>query len=151
MLPKIKKNYFLKSFIPSSIRIWNKISNQVGNIVDLDDFKGSIKRMFTQEIAYKPYLMGNSEEYINLSHMRMGLSGLNSHRHRYHFIDHRTCPHCLARNEDSMHFLLNCPAYAAPRAEMAAGLSLLLPNTRRMFDGTHGDKKKLTHILLFGI
>ena len=150
-LPKIKKNYFLKSFIPSGIRLWNQLSNQVRGIIDLDDFKRSIKKMFTPEVVYKPYLMGHSREFINLSRLRMGLSGLNSHRKKYHFIDHRTCPHCLARNEDCIHFFLICPTYAAQRAEMAASLSLLLPNTRRMFDNMHRDKKKLIEILLFGI
>ena len=126
-LPKISKNYFLKSFIPSSIRLWNGLETIVKSILDLEEFKKAIKQMYTPNTLYKPYLWGYTKEFINLSRLRMGLSGLNAHRKRYHFIDYSTCPKCHAKKEDSIHYLLQCPAYAVQRAELITSLQQLLP------------------------
>ena len=57
---------------------------------------------------YKPHLWGYTKEMINLSWMRMGLSGLNAHQKHYHFIDNSTCLKCHAKKEDPMHYLLQC-------------------------------------------
>ena len=126
-LPLIRKNYFLKSFLPSGIRLWNKLEKSIKSITDLESFKRSVKKVFIPNKLYKPYLWGFTPEYINLSRIRMGLSGLNSHRKRYHFITESRCPKCNSKNEDTTHFLLECPAYTAERAEMLAGLMSVLP------------------------
>ena len=57
-------------------------------------FKKAIKQIYMPNSLYKPHLWGYTKEMINLSLMRMGLSGLNAHRKRYHFIDNSTCLKC---------------------------------------------------------
>ena len=82
----------------------------------------------------------------------MGLSGLNSHRKRYHFINYSTCPRCQFRNEDALHYLLQCQAYAVQRADMVTSLLLLLPHTENLFQSMLGkDRKVLVNIMLNGI
>ena len=150
-LPKIKKNYFLKSFIPSSIRLWNSLDNTLRSTAELEDFKNAVKKIFTPESVYKPYLWGFTKEFINLGRLRMGLSGLNAHRKQYHFINHSTCPKCQARREDIVHFLLSCPAYAAPRAEMVANLSRLMPDLALKFQNdSMRIQKELANIMIKG-
>ena len=126
-LPIIKKNYMLKSFIPSTIRLWNELDNRTQNISDLENFRIALLSKFSPEKPYKPYLLGYDKEYVYLARLRMGLSGLNAHRRRYHFIENGRCPNCLFKIEDTLHFVLHCPSYAAHRAEMLDHLSPVFP------------------------
>ena len=127
-LPVIRKNYLLKSFLPSSIRLWNKLDESLKVIDDIDVFRAKIKTLFIPIETYMPYLWGYTQEYIHLARLRMGLSGLNAHRKQYHFINNSSCPNCNFKIEDTAHYILNCPSYAAQRAEMIVSLQQLLPN-----------------------
>ena len=146
-LPKIKKNYFLKSFLPSAVKTWNTLGKGIKEIKDLEAFKLAIHQLYSDKICYKPYLFGYTKEYINLSRIRMGLSGLNAHRKQYHFINFSTCLQCQAKKEDTFHFLMQCPAYAAPRAEMINSLSVIVPNTLALFRGH--SRRSLDELLQF--
>ena len=127
-IPLIKKNYLLKSFIPSSLKLWNDLPQNIRNNMDLDDFRIQIRKTMLPDTFYKPFLCGTTKEFTYLSRLRMGLSGLNAHRKQYHFIDDSTCANCRFRFEDTIHFLLHCPSYAAHRAEMFASLTQFIPN-----------------------
>ena len=82
-----KTNYFLKSFLPSTIRVWNTLSISVRNISSTDAFKSQLNWTYCKTVCYKPYLSGCSIGHIHLSRMRMKLSGLNYHRFKHKFID----------------------------------------------------------------
>ncbi len=43
-LPLIKKNYFLKSFLPSGIRLWNRLQKSVKSATELETFKNLVKK-----------------------------------------------------------------------------------------------------------
>ena len=58
----------------------------------------------------------------------MGLSGLKQHRKDYHFIDSGSCDYCFAKKEDTKHYLLVCPSFAAQRVEMFQRLVYALPD-----------------------
>jgi hypothetical protein len=47
--------------------------------------------------------------------MRLGLSGLSSHRHDYNHINNPKCPTCAAKKEDPTHYFLLCPTFATHR------------------------------------
>ena len=151
-LPKITKNYFLKSFLPSSVKMWNKLSLDIRQIADLDEYRKAISKIYTPGELYKPFLFGTDKGYIHLSRIRMGLSGLNAHRKRYHFIEHSNCPNCNSRLEDAKHFLFECPAYAAPRAEMITRLQAIIPqhNDKLNHLEIHANRKVLEKILVSG-
>ena len=68
------------------------------------------------------YLFRDCSGAINHSRIRMGLSGLNFHRRRVGFISDSKCGHCTARSENPGHFFLDCPAYAAQRADLLHNL-----------------------------
>ena len=84
--------------------------------------------------------------------MRMGLSALNSHRRKYHFIDNSSCPNCYSDKEDTTHFLLFCPRYTAARTAMLNSLTITLPNTHHsLLDLSNKQKAtELTKVLLTG-
>ena len=45
----IKKNYFLKSFIPSAVNIWNELSLNVHQLNGLDDFKKRLQNLYVSD------------------------------------------------------------------------------------------------------
>ncbi len=123
----LKKNFFLKSFIPSSVKTWNELKPSIRALHKIDTFKTEISKIHSPSVLYKPYLWGFSRGFVNLSRIRMGLSGLNAQRKKYHFITDSSCPNCGARHESPDHFLLLCPTYHAARVDMVNELILRLP------------------------
>ena len=151
-LPVIRKNYLLKSFLPSSIRLWNKLDESLKVLDDIDVFRGKIKTLFIPIETYMPNLWGYTQEFIYLARLRMGLSGLNAHRKQYHFIKNSSCPNCNHKIEDTAHYILICPSYAAQRAEMIANLQHLLPNViQEAQSRLRKTQKNLTEKLIFGV
>ena len=127
--PKTSKNYFLKSYIPSSIRLWNKLPHNIRSIAKLDTFRINLHKIYCKPQTYKPYLTGSTPGHTHLSRFRMNLSGLNAHRKKFHFTDNSSCPNCNSPKEDIEHFFPYCNAYSAPRRVLFDHLRLLLPNT----------------------
>ena len=79
-LPRLLKNYFLKSYIPSSIKLWNGMAVDMREIAEVETFKLELAWIYSKLECYKPYLQGITLGHINLSRIRMGLSGLNAQR-----------------------------------------------------------------------
>ena len=151
-LPKITKNYFLKSFFPSTIRAWNKLADNICDVVKIEHFKVNLCEIYGKPECYKPYLTGCSEGHINLSRIRLNLSGLNLHRMKYHFIKFSTCPNCDAPREDPEHFMLLCPAYAAQRDTLITQLLPLLPQHREQLNHLEirANRKIILQIIIHG-
>jgi len=158
-LPKTGKkqpiqNYLLKSFIPSAIKLWNNIPPNIRQCNELDTFKTRLQiyNKKTDTRPYKPYLSNSSTSHIYLSRIRMGLSGLNSHRKKYHFIDHNNCPQCNTKNENEIHYFLHCTNYAAHRQNMIAELTTVIPQHSNLLRNFFSNKKQqeLCEILIRG-
>ena len=86
IVPPTKKYYLLKSFFPSTIRLWNEIDNEIRNVATLRLFKIKIRKYFSVNEFKKIYLLGLGYPSTNLSRMRMGPSALNYQRKQYRFI-----------------------------------------------------------------
>ena len=79
------------------------------------------------------------------------MSGLNAHRKKYHFINNSSCPRCNQRLEDSSHYLLVCPSFAAQREAMIAEITRVLPYTQQLFGNpTRKKLKTLAEIIING-
>ena len=65
--PKTSKNYFLKSYIPSSIRLWNKLPHNIRSIAKLDTFRINLHKIYCKPQTYKPYLTGYTPGHTHLS------------------------------------------------------------------------------------
>ena len=151
-LPKASTNYFLKSFIPSTIRMWNELPENIRLKNDLEDFKKELLQIYKPPEISKAHLMSARDGHIQLLRIKLGLSGLNFHRRKFHFIQHSNCPYCGSNKEDPIHFFFICTEYAAPREVMVNGLMQALPNHGHQI-ATIGERKtqrKLIKLIIFG-
>lgn len=92
---------------------------------------------------YKPYLWHIEKSAVDHSGIRMGLSALNLQRKSFTFIENGFCSHCQNINEDTTHYMLECPNYAAQRERMLRDLNDHITVTGK-------SKQKLAKLLLFG-
>ena len=149
---KSNKKYFLNLFLPSSIKLWNNLDTSTKNIYELLQFRNVISKKYTPASLYHPYITGNTKNHIHISRMRMGLSGLNSQRKHYNFINYNTCDHCNTRIEDCKHYLLECPTFAAQRQEMIVRLTNIFPHEQNFVLDLRSatNRKRLCNTLIYG-
>ena len=110
------------SFLPSTIAEWNNLSSSIKNADSLNSFK----RLLEQETPKLPeyYNTGNRHAQILHTRLRTNCSALNEHRFKRNLVPTPNCS-CGAP-ETNCHYLLNCPRYTVPRAEMLATLRQIL-------------------------
>ena len=151
-MPKSKKNYYLKSYIPSSIKIWNETEPDIKHAETENILRSKLLRIYGNS-SNCLFLYGDGKGAINHSRIRMGLSALNAQRKKYHFIPDGTCQSCDARSEDAMHFFLVCPAYTVQRRQLFQELNHNVPQVIQPLNNFSADKKQakaLTNILVIG-
>ena len=94
---------YRRSFYPSTIRLWTEFSTQIRNSPSLPKFKYKLKGI----VFAKPnplYSIGLGIVPVHLARLQMDLSGLNQHRHSYHYIPGPSCDSCGHIFEDNIHF-----------------------------------------------
>ena len=74
------------------------------------------------------YSLIKRSQTVNLTRVRLGLSGLKSQRFTYNLVDIPSCDHCLTANETLLYDLLECPTYTAARQVLFHDLLRILPN-----------------------
>ena len=104
------------------------------------------------ESSYKPYINLNSKNSVNLSRIRMGLSGLNYQRWLAKFIKNKSCDYCHGKKEDPSHFFLSCPQYSTQRVVLMEALGPILPDDLQHLIPPHTPKYKtiLCNIIING-
>jgi hypothetical protein len=119
----------------------------------VDAFKDKLTTHLKFSRAYKPYLHSPNRHFIQIGRMRMGLSALNAHRRKYHFINNSSCDFCPNNPEDISHYLLQCPRYTAARTTMLNSLVTILPQNYQNLIHAHTKHKlsELAHVLTQGI
>ena len=58
----------------------------------------------------------------------MGLSGLITHRMKYHFINESSCPKDMAPADNEEHIFLSCATDATQRQVLMAQINQIQPN-----------------------
>ncbi len=147
------KNYFFKSFLPSTVKLWNDLPHELQISNSVDAFKHKLFLHLKMIMIYKPYLYSPNRNFVNIARLRMGLSALNSHRRKYHFIQNSTCPFCAHQKEDTAHYLLQCQHYAAARLTMLNSVANILPASYQnmLLLNTKQKLTRLSEILTFGL
>jgi hypothetical protein len=74
----------------------------------------------------KLYHHDSSRAAIHHTRLRLGLSGLSSHRCDYNHINDPACPSCAAKIEDPHHYFIACPTFAGPRDRLLRETSIIL-------------------------
>ena len=106
---KYRTETLKKSFIPSSIAIWNELDRCNRNS---SYAKNLLKRNYN-------ILFGAGERFVNIQHaqLRMNCSKLNADLFALHVVNSPACS-CGFNYEDVNHYLLNCPLYVYERNKM---------------------------------
>ena len=134
-----------KSFIPSTIRLWNDLDTSVRNLPRFSLFKRKIRK----ESFKPPEYYNEGMRKFNIIHTRLRhrCSSLNADLHRVNLLNSPKCS-CGAPTEDSIHFFLECKLYQNERMIMFAGFNGLEVNIETILFGNDNYNNK-TNSLIF--
>jgi hypothetical protein len=131
--PQQRTSTYQKSFFPNTIKDWNKLSIPSRQITSTLGFKEFLKKS-TSKKPNKLYQHDSSRAAIMHTRMRLGLSGLSSHRHNYNHINNPKCLICGGKVEDPTHYFLLCQSFSAYRPVLIIETCNILSR-----NGTHID------------
>ena len=113
-IPQQRTSTYQNSFFPKTIKDWNSLDRPSRLLTTTLSFKEFLKKSTTQK-TNKLYHHDSSKAAMTHTRMRLGLSGLSSHRHDYNHINNPKCPTCAGKVEDPSHFFLLCSTFARHR------------------------------------
>ena len=108
---KCHTTHYKDSFLPSTVKIWNKLPINVQQNPSLSN----LKRFLRSDSHTVPYYFysGSRQSQIMHTRLRLECSSLNAHLYSRNIND---SPNCTCGSpETAQHFLLDCPIYAKPR------------------------------------
>ena len=146
-LPIYRLESTLKSFIPSSVKLWNNLDSESRNCSSYNQFKSVLKSDVYSIPRY--FLVGDRFTNIQLSRIRHMCSSLNSDLFKSNISSTPSC-HCGNPFEDAFHFLLECPRYVYQRELLIEELRNYIPLTldQLLFGDIHFDDVTNSKILL---
>jgi hypothetical protein len=127
-VPFASTEKFKKSFLPSTIKFWNTLPEQLRNSSSVDSFRNNLTRdLFYVPPANKLFNLG--DRYLNILHTRLRLKNcaLNYYLYLMNCIESPSCI-CGEFKEDVTHYLMFCPCFAALRDSMLSGT--LMPGSK---------------------
>ena len=103
-----------RSYIPSSIRLWNSLEDDLKNLSTLQTFKKHITSSFNNSCVPSHFTIGN--RYISILHARLrnNCSNLNNDLFRNHLRDNPLCDLC-GMIEDAIHYFFHCRKFTMER------------------------------------
>ena len=124
--PKYKLNLYGNSFIPSTIRHWNRLPSAIRNSEDVDTFQRKLDR--DKPKSNDLFYIGNRRLNILHARFRMGCSQLNYNMHKMGILSSPACS-CGAPVETSYHYFFECPNYVIHRNYLQLKVIPLAPFT----------------------
>jgi hypothetical protein len=105
--------YYQNSFLPSSIKLWNNIPNDIR----LNSSKCCFKRFLNRNLCKKSYYFnfGSRKEQTIFVRLCLKCSSLKDHLFQKNYIDSGLCT--CEKIETTAHYLLHCPNYIFIRNE----------------------------------
>lgn len=135
---------FSSSFLPSTIKLINKLPTHITEIESHKSFKKHMNERYHQSEPPEYFSFGTKKENSLLTRLRVGMSYLNGHLYKIQGVETPRCA-CGYYCESSEHFLLQCPRFDLQRQIMMNNISDLLDG---QFENLH--RKLKTDILLCG-
>ena len=139
--PKFGMKY-ANSFFPYMTKLWNNLNVSL-QVMMLPDFKHGLKKELKPH-RYKHYSRGSKIGNSLLTRLRLDRSDLNLHRFDINQHDSPECA-CHAKNESSIHYLMDCFLYSGERQTLFSLVEHYIPNFFKL------SKRKQFEILLMGI
>ena len=132
-LPSNRLSSFRNSFIPGTIRRWNRLPEAIKTTTCNRSFKQAVAQMYNVSKVPIYYMLGNKIDTILHTRLRIGLSTLNAHLFRIDSpqVDSPYCT-CAQVPETVKHFFLVCPHHVIPRQELERQLKRLIVGYDRM-------------------
>ena len=112
--PFSRTQLYYKSFLPSSIRLWNDLSLETREANSLMSFKYQLNKNINKPPRH--YLVGDRFSQIQHTRLRTSCSSLNHHLFCKNIINDPNC-HCGSL-ETTKHYLFECQRYNQIREEM---------------------------------
>ena len=121
-IPRVRTETFQRSFIPSTIPLWNSLPATVRNAPSIASFK----RAICDDVPSTKPWFSYGERRLSLIHpkLRMGCSNLNSDLCNLFVNDNPSCL-CGEPRETATHYLLHCPLFANHRLNLLHSISTL--------------------------
>ena len=133
-----------RSFFPSTARLWNTLPGSVTNAITVSSLKTQLNIRKPKPVLY--YRLCSGKLGILVTRLRLGLSALNSHRHKYNFIDSPICPKCYNGPETPEHFFFTCNSYLLARNKLYDRLI-----SEINIDAANLNHRNLLNILIHGL
>lgn len=126
IVPFCRLSLTAESFIPSTVREWNKLDRTTREQRSSFKFKTELLRQVPSNNKPKPsyYLYGPRKLNIILTQLRCSASFLNADLFKVNIISNPQC-RCGAVSEDVYHYFMKCPIYTDIRAILLQNLSEL--------------------------
>ena len=106
-----RTNLYYNSFLPSAIREWNNLTDELRNAPTLDNFKSLLNRNNGKVPKY--YLTGSRKAQILHTRLRTNCSSLNLHLFQKNISNSAACS--CGSIESVKHYFFNCPHYHVSR------------------------------------
>ena len=140
-----RTNKFKQSFLPSTIKDWNLLENEIKIVKSKETFKQKLlNQIRPNKRDYFGITDNNKVRYLTI--LRVELSPLHAHKHAYNFSD-TPYPYCTICEctEDTAHFLLHCKSFKLSRNTLMQKVSTILG-----FNISSLPQRKIVDILLYG-
>ena len=106
-LPRCRTKLYSDSFLPSTVRDWNDLPDEIKALPSINRFKKAIRHTQTKPPPY--YYTGTRRLQVLHTRLRTGCSSLNSHLFSKNVID---SPLCLCGAAETVHhYFFVCPTY----------------------------------------
>ncbi len=124
-IPRARTDYYGKSFVPSSIELWNSLPPEMRSIKSYKLLKGKLKEQNMKEV---PKYFNFGARPLNILHtkLRLGCSDLNYDKHRIGISDSNLC--LCGDIETSDHYLLQCGNNLVAKVTMIDSITDILLN-----------------------
>ena len=109
---RTRTNLFDSSFFPSTVRLWNKLPQNIRNSEDHVEFKKKLNR--GTKSVNKLFYRGERGLAVSHARLRMGCSKLNSDLFKKGLIASPKCA-CGNGNEDVFHYFCECSLFLTER------------------------------------
>ena len=107
---RTRTSLYENSFFPSTIKLWNELSNEIRNLPNLEQFIYRLKREFYVPKPPVWYSYGDRKYNIVLCRLRNRCSILKADLFRCSLVDSPACQ-CGFPNETCQHFFFSCSKY----------------------------------------
>ena len=126
ILPFCRLSSTRDSFILSTIKMWNRLNNNIRNVDTLSKFKSELKKIDETEnhAVPKHYFYGPRKLNIILTQLKSSASFLNYDLFRVGIVSDPSCL-CGAAHENLKHFFLNCPIYLQARTTLIDNINMV--------------------------